>query len=388
MKIVITSITDSGILRVRSELIQELFQKKYKVYVVTPQVNDYKALIEMGCEFVPINIQAHGTNPANDFKVYKDYLNIYRRIRPDVVVSYTIKPNVYSGLACQRLKIPYIATINGIGDAIFNRGVLAFITLNLLKIGLRKAEVVFFQNKKNQQLFNDKKVVSEIKSVLIPGSGINLDIHPFEEFPKIENPITLTFIGRISRDKGIYELIEAGLILKKKGYQFLINIVGNCPDTFRKLIDDAEKNGFVHYIGKVHFSEIHKILAKSSAVILPSYHEGIANVLLEGGAAGRPIIASFAEGCEDTFDDGISGIGFEPKNVDSLVTALERFFKMTNEERRIMGMAARNKIAIEFDRKIVTAAYVDKISLIERSFLYNSSKGTSQKVGAKKDTSM
>lgn len=366
MRIAITSITDSGILRVRSELIKELLMLGHKVIVVTPQVTDYRILIEMGCDFFPINIQAHGTNPVKDLKVFNKYMKIYKQIKPDVVLSCTIKPNVYSGLACQLLKIPYIATVNGIGDAIFNKGFLGFVTLNLLRMGLRKGSFVFFQNTKNKKLLVEHGVVTEDKTVMVPGSGINIQLNPYEDYPKEDRLITLTFIGRVSRDKGIREIVEAGHTLKNKGHDFIINIVGNCPDSFRPMITKAEQEGIVNYIGKVEHSAIHGILAKSHAVLLPSYHEGIANVLLEGGAAGRPILASFAEGCEETFDDGISGIGFEPQNVDSLVKALERFFKMTNVERKKMGIAAHKKVVTEFDRSIVNAAYIDKIYLIER----------------------
>lgn len=366
MKIVISSITDSGILRGRSELIKELLDLGNQVIVVTPQVVDYKNLAKLGCETININIQAHGTNPITDLKLLNEYIKIYKQVKPDVVLTCTIKPNVYSGLACQRLRIPYIATINGIGDAIFNKGLLSKVSLTMLRAGLRKATCVFFQNTKNKQLLVEHGIVSEDKAIIVPGSGINVELNPYEEYPEVKEPVAMTFIGRISRDKGIRELLEASRIVKSKGYNFTVNIVGNCPDGFRKLINDAVKEGVINYLGKVEHAAIHGILANSHAVILPSYHEGIANVLLEGGAAGRPILATFAEGCEETFEDGITGIGFAPQSTDALIKALEKFLTMQNEERKKMGVAAHKKIVTEFDRKIVNAAYIDKIKLFER----------------------
>lgn len=367
MKIVITSITFEGIMRNKKDLLVKLRDIGHAICIVAPSSSSTDGCRELGFDYYPIAIASHGKNPLNDYGVYRQYLKLYKMIKPDLVLALTIKPNVYSGFACRRLGIPYIGTINGIGDAIFNGGILSALTLCLLKNGLKKAEAVFFQNKTNRQLFIDKGIVKAEDAYLVPGSGININQHPYEEYPLSTEPVVLIFIGRMSKDKGIRELIEASRILKEKGLKIVINLVGACSGIYKDMVDSAVKDGLVNCLGKVEPHEIHKILTNSHAVLLPSYHEGIANVLLEGGAAGRPIIATFAEGCEETFDDGISGIGFKPRDVDSLLQAIEKFLNMTNEERKIMGLEAHKKIIREFDRNIVDDAYMKRIQDWEKN---------------------
>lgn len=361
MRIAVSSVTYEGIKRNKSELLKKLSEKGNEIFIVSPRPEKNNGGIGM---HFPVEIEAHGKNPLKDYNLYRQYIGVYKKIKPDVVLNLTIKPNVYSGLACQKLHIPYIGTINGVGDAIFNKGLLSALTLNLLKIGLKKAEYVFFQNTKNQQLFASKGIVQREKMVLVPGSGINISLHPYEDYPESSSPVIFTFIGRVSRDKGIYELITASRRLKAKGEIFQVNVVGSCPDAYKRFIEKAVNDRTINYLGKVEPGEIHSILAQSHAVLLPSYHEGIANVLLEGGSAGRPIIATFAEGCEETFDDSVSGIGFIPQSTDSLAEAMEKFLRMSNSERKCMGIEAHKKIVTEFNRDIVDAAYMDRISKV------------------------
>lgn len=364
MRVAIASITYEGVMRNKKEMMQKLLRERNELCIIAPSSRSTDDSKELGIKFYPISIESHGKNPFADYRLYKDYIVLYKQIKPDVVLNLTIKPNVYSGLACRKLHIPYIGTINGVGDAIYNGGFLSKITLRLLKAGEKKAECVFFQNKKNRALFVGNSIVPESKTMLVPGSGINVELHPYEEYPESSSPVVLTFIGRVSKDKGTNELLETARILKEKKADVQINVVGGCVDSYKNLIDQAHREGVVNYLGRVEPTAIHGILKDSHAVLLPSYHEGIANVLLEGGSAGRPIIASFAEGCEETFDDGISGIGFEPKSTDALLKAIERFLKMSNPERRIMGIEAHRKIVAEFNRDIVDAAYINKIRAI------------------------
>ena len=365
MRIIIASISYEGIIRNKKELLMKLKKLGHEIFIIAPYSSESKEAMSLGFTYYPIAIEAHGKDMISDLKVYKQYLSLYKTIKPNLVLNLTIKPNVYSGMACRRLNIKYIGTINGVGSAIYNGGLLGSITLWLLKKGLKSAECVFFQNKKNRDLFIKKGITTEDRSSLVPGSGINIGLHPYEEYPSDDGPITLTFIGRISKDKGINELIEVARILYSRKENLIINIVGSCPDSYKDLIMGANSKGIIHYLGRVEPREIHGIIKESHAVILPSYHEGIANVLLEGGAAGRPIIASFAEGCEETFDHGVSGIGFEPKNTEALLSAIEVFLKMTNEERKKMGIEASKKITKEFNRDIVDDAYIKEIVKLE-----------------------
>lgn len=366
MNIVMTSITLDGVIRNKFELLTELKKNGHNIIVITPiEKEKINILEDQGFHYYPISIQAHGKNPFKDFGLYKAYMKVYRSICPDIVISMTIKPNVYSGLACEKLHIPYIATINGIGDAIYNGGLLGRLSICLLKLGLKNASYVVFQNQENRALFLNNRITTGSKAVLVPGSGINLVKHPFEKYLHVDEPLILTFIGRLSKDKGVHELVEAYKKLYEENHKIELNIVGSCPDNMKPLIDEAKGLG-IKYYGRVDSSEIHSIIRNSHAVILPSYHEGISNVLLESGATGRPIIASDVEGCKETFDDGISGIAFKPKSADEIYSAVLKFINMTHDQKMEMGKAARKKIESEFDRNIVTNKYMDLIKNITK----------------------
>lgn len=365
MRIAITSITYEGLIRCNREFFEILKSLGHEVYIVSPsKTNTYEA-IRNGYHYCPIIIEPHGKNPLREYGLYKQYKTVYGIIKPDLVISMTIKPDVYSGLACGKLKIPYFAVVNGVGDAIYNGGLLAWVVLTLLKFGLRRSKWVFFQNHVNRDYFIQKKIVKECNSSLVPGSGINLEDHPYEEYPEEADTIVFTYIGRLSKDKGIRELLEATKILKNEYGNICFNLVGSCSDEYKEKVLEANNDKYVNYLGNVPSGEIHSIIKDSHAIVLPSYHEGVPNVLLEAGAAGRPIIATFTEGCEDTFDDGISGIGFEIKSTRALVNAIEKFLSMTMEERKLMGIEANKKISKEFDRNIVNREYMTLISKLE-----------------------
>lgn len=357
MRVVVTSITYEGIIRTNLEFLQALKDYGFDVYLVSPPSNNNMEQ-EGEWKFVPVNIEPHGTNPLQDYQLFRQYVKIYKEIKPDLVVSMTIKPDVYSGLACRVLHLNYMGVVNGVGDSIYNRGILSEFVLFLLRLGFKRSEWVFFQNNDNRDLFLSKRVVKSGRSSVVPGSGINLSEHVYEEYPDDKDGIQFTYIGRITKDKGISELVGAAEVIHQRHPNVVINIIGACTDAFVDVVQDAHSKHLINYIGTVPYKEIHDIVKKSHAVILPSYHEGIPNVLLEGGAAGRPIIATFAEGCKETFDDGVSGIGFEVKNKDAIVEAIEKFLSMSNAERRQMGIEAHKKISKEFDRKLVVNSYM------------------------------
>lgn len=356
MNIVITSITYDGIVRGKGELLLELIDAGHKIFIVSPPGTNYSFVTDHSITYVPIQIESHGKNPISDFQLYLEYVRVYRTIKPDIVLSMTIKPNAYSGMACRRLHIPYIATINGIGDAIYNGGLLRKVSIALLKTGLKDASYVVFQNINNRDLFLKEGITTSSKTVLVPGSGVNLDKHPFESYPNNKHPIVLSYIGRISHDKGIDELLQSAEILRDE--DLTINIIGACSTPYVSIINEAVNKGIINYKERVPSDQIHEIIKQSHAIILPSYHEGISNVLLESAASGRPIIASLVEGCAETFENGVSGIGFEAKSVSSLISAVKCFLALPYAKKEKMGCEAYKKVSKEFDRRIVTRTYL------------------------------
>ena len=317
---------------------------------------------QTGCIFEPYAFNRHGTNPLAEMRMIRDYKKIIKRVSPDVVLTYTIKPNIYGGMACASLGVPYVANITGLGTAVENGGILQKITLTLYKIGLRKAQNVFFQNSSNLDFMLKHGIIKGAYD-LLPGSGVNLERHYFEEYPKDNDSLTLLFIGRLMKDKGIEELIEASKVICHKHNNIKFVAIGDCEADYKERLNSIQTNCPIQFLG--HQADVHSYIKNSHAVILPSYHEGMANVLLEAAAGGRPVLASDISGCRETFDEGVSGFGFKPRDVDSLCEAIEKFIALPYEKKAEMGRAGRRKMEREFDRKIVVDKYMEIINEIK-----------------------
>ena len=359
MRILILSNFGMGLYKFRKELLQELIKHGHEVFVSLPN-DDYVPLLEnLGCEYIESNVDRRGTNPLADMKLLFSYIKIINKTKPDIVLTYTIKPNVYGGIACRITKTPYLPNITGLGTAVENKGLIQKITLYLYKIALKNPECIFFQNESNRQFFIERGIIKN-KSKVIPGSGVNLDQHCYEEYPNNKGNIRLLFIGRIMKAKGIDELLKAAKEIKESQKNVEFHIVGFCEEGYLEELRELNDSGIIHYHGQQ--DDVHKFIKDSHATILPSYHEGTSNVLLESASTGRPILASNVTGCKETFDAGISGIGFEVKSVKALISAIQQFLALPHENKKQMGIAGRKKMEQEYDRKIVTNAYLEQIS--------------------------
>ncbi|MGN1313718.1 MAG: glycosyltransferase family 4 protein [Lachnospiraceae bacterium] len=357
MRIVILTNADIGLYKFRKELIEQ-FCKEHEVYIILPDGEFIEPLKKLGCKFVPLEFNRRGTNPIADLGQVKRYVRLLKKLKPNIVLTYTIKPNVYGGIACQITKSPYIANVTGLGTTIENGGLLSFISMTLYKIGLRGAGCVFFQNKNNELLFVDKKIVKG-KARLIPGSGVNLQTHYVEPYPSDQDDIRFLFVGRIMKDKGIGELLEAIHQIHKENHNVVLDIVGWSDEDYSEALKKAEQEGAVCYHGLQ--SDVHPFYARCHCVVLPSYHEGTANVILEASSTGRPVITTHVPGCQETFDEGITGFGCEAKSSKSLAEAMKKFLAVPQERRARMGMAARAKMEKEYDRNLVLKAYQEEI---------------------------
>lgn len=366
MIVLMLGASSNGMFRGCEELIGKLKEEKAMVYVAAPNKGEVNGLTRIGAKYIPFDYKAHSKNPFVDISLYKKYRKLIKRIRPAIVLTYTVKPNVYAGMVCKQLNIPYIANITGLGDAVENPGILRNITMFLTRIGLRKAEAVFFQNKSNLDFYVSKKVVSPNQAILIPGSGINLEKNIFEKYPIQDYNLKLIYIGRITKDKGASELFYCVKTIKDK-YPFVtFIIIGKASLEYEEELMSLESQKYLTCVGYIESTKIHNYIKESHALIFPSYHEGMANVLLEAAACGRPVISSLACGCKETFDDNISGIGFEPKNKEAFIKAVEKFIKLPYEQKKCMGEKGRLKIEKEFDRVMVVDRY---INVIERALV-------------------
>ena len=356
-RVLILTNYDMGLYKFRRELIASLCDE-YEVVICVPPGEYGTKLSELGARIVNCEMERRGMNPLHELALLMQYKHIVKAEHPNVVLTYTIKPNVYGGMVCKAQKIPYISNVTGLGTTIENGGVTSKLSLFLYKVGLSKAYCVFFQNKANHEYFKENGIVKG-KTQIIPGSGVNLNDHPFEEFPPVNKEIRFLFIGRIMKDKGIQELLDAIKIIKQKGNDVSLDIVGEFDEDYEAVIWEAEKSGYIRFHGLQ--ADVHPFIKNAHCVVLPSYHEGMANVMLEAASTGRPVITTNVPGCRETFDEGITGYGCEAQNVESLVSAIECFMSLDADQMAQMGRAGRFKVEKEFDRNIVINSYMEQI---------------------------
>ena len=367
MRILILANNDVGLYRFRRELIERLLAV-YEVYISLPQGEFVDPLVKLGCRYIKTQFDRRSINPINDLKLLFAYIRMIKKCDPEIVLTYTIKPNVFGGIACRVTGKPYISNITGLGTSIENEGFLKVITLMLYRISLKNSDCIFFQNRPNCDLFIKEKI-TQSRTRVIPGSGVNLSVHKLEEYPSEECELRFLFIGRVMKDKGIEELLEGAQKVKAFFPQVRFNIVGECDEDYYEILHVSEQMGIIHYYGQQ--SDIHSFIKESHCTVLPSYHEGTANVLLESAATGRPVITTRVPGCAETFDEGISGFGCTARDVNSLVDAIVRFIKLPRKQKVEMGLAGRKKMERQYDRNIVINAYTEEITKLNGRGLGN-----------------
>ena len=355
-KVLILANSASGLYDFRNELVLALLQEN-EVYVSLPDEEKAPALAREGCKVFHTPIDRRGVNPVRDIRLFADYFRLMRRIKPDVVLTYTIKPNIYGNLCCRILRIPYLANITGLGSAFENGGLVQKIVVFLYRMALKKAQCIFFQNKTNQEIFAQYGIRGH-RTRLVPGSGVNLDRHTYKEYPAKARTVFL-YVGRLMKEKGIDELIYAASRLHEEAPEVLFRLVGNYEEDYRARVEAYEKQNIVEHTD--YQKDVTPFYQEASAVLMPSYHEGMSNVILEASASGRPVLASQIPGCQEGFEDGVTGFGFAPRDKEALLCALRRFMALSGEERAQMGKRARAKMEREFDRRQVVQAYMEEI---------------------------
>ena len=355
--------SDIVILRFRKEVLQTFAKKDYDVTLVSPESADIKVFCdENNIKHISVDINRRGKNPLTDLKLLITYFKIIKTEKPDYIFSYTIKPNLYVGLVNLFFRKKFFPNVTGLGSVFANNNLLTKLVVSLYKLSFRSATKVFFQNTQNKQLFLDKNIIKAEKSILLPGSGVNLDKYRYVDYPKDDGEIKFVFLGRIMKEKGIYELISAFKYFSEKYNNICLDIYGFCEGDEQNLRDSIRNYENICYKGFVEETEV--VIISCNAIVLPSYHEGLSNVLLEASAMGRPVLASNIPGCKETFDDGVSGFGFDPRNVEALVNAMDKFIKLPYTKKYEMGLNSRKKVEKEFDRNIVVKKYLEQIEAL------------------------
>lgn len=347
-----------GLHSFRKEVMKAIVDAGYDVYISEPDDDERARYFEgIGCHIIRTEFDRRGMNPLADLKLMLTYRILIRQLKPKAILTYTIKPNVYGGLACRLTGTPQLANVTGLGDAIENGGWLQKLTLSLYRIGIKKAKCVFFQNQTNRDFCVSHRVTGE-QNVLLPGSGVNFEHHQLQPYPE-DGTIKFLFIARLLKDKGTEEFFETARVIKKKYPNTEFQILGWCEGDYQQQLDELVKAGVINYLGST--SDVRPFLAKVHCTIMPSYHEGMSNVNLESAANGRPVITTDVPGCRETVDDGETGYLVKPRSAEDLIAKVEQFLLLSYEEKVAMGHAARTKMEREFDREIVVKKYLKEI---------------------------
>lgn len=342
----------------RKEVIEELL-KEYEVRICYPYGPNVEKFKKMGCSFTDIYIDRRGVNPLKDLKLLHTYKQVLINYKPDVVLTYSIKPNVYGGYLCGKMKIPFLANITGLGTALENPGILQKIAILLHKFGLKKVHTVFVQNEENKQFFIDHNLYPN-RLCLIPGSGVNTEEFDYLDYPLGKEKHFL-YIARVMKEKGIDEYLEAAKVIKKEYPNTYFHILGFCEENYLDKLKKLEEQGIIQYHGLVEdVREYHKF---SCCTIHPSYYpEGMSNVLLEACSCGRPVITTNRSGCKEIVKEGFNGFIFEQKNSESLIREIKKFLSLDYERQVELGDNARKFVIERFNRKIIIKKYMDSIN--------------------------
>lgn len=359
--------TSWNIYNFRAPLIRALKATGYSIISAAPDDNYTTRLHALVDQHLPLPMDNAGTSPLRDIALFFRYLRLLRLTKPAIMLTYTVKPNIYGGLAARLLGIPVITNISGLGTAFMNRNWLTRVVAVLYKYALQNSACVFFQNAEDRDLFIAMKLVASQKTALIAGSGIDLDhFHPQYNAQKLADaPTAFVLIARLLWDKGISEYIAAARIVKAKYPHILFRIVGPRGVQNKTAITETQiaqwaADGIVEYLGET--DDVRTVIARHDCVVLPSYREGLSRVLLEAAAMGKPLIATDVPGCRQVVDHEINGLLCKPRNAEDLARAILKFLHTPSQQREHMGHESRAKAEREFDEKNIFAAYIEKIT--------------------------
>lgn len=340
----------------RLNLIDKFIAEGMDVVVIAP-VDEYLTYKEKypkvrhyGLRF----LDRDSTNPVRDILLLLELVRKYKKIKPDILLHFTNKPNIYGGIAAKLVGIKSVAVVTGLGYAFINKGFVRAAMTWLYKFSARYHHMFIFENIEDRELFQDLGIVSKDKSISVKGCGVNIDyFHPYPN-ARIKEKTIFTFIGRLLYDKGIREFVEAARQLKQVRKDVEFWIVGELdaenPATIDKddLIKWVEED-IIYYHGFV--KDVRPIIANSDCIVLPSYREGLPRIIIEGMAMSKPVITTHVAGCEETVDHGINGFLVTMKDVSDLVISMNEFLALPVDSKHLMGQEGREKAVNEFDDK-------------------------------------
>ncbi len=360
MKIAIVLNTSWNIFNFRKSLVQSFLEKGHEIHSIAPVDAYTEKLTEMGCIHTPVKMDSRGANPIKDILLILELYNIYRRIKPDVILHFTIKPNIYGTIAASLLRIPVINNVCGLGTIFLKPTLVSKVAIYMYKFAFMFPKKIFFQNEDDRQLFLKLHLVRGNICDTLPGSGIDLEeFQPFEKEKK-EQKFTFLLISRLIYDKGIREFVEAVSRLRKRGLSARFQVLGAIDEKHKrgipaKTINDWFKRENIQYLGTS--KNVKSIVRRADCVVLPSYREGTPRTLLEAASMGLPLITTDVPGCRNVVEEGYNGYLCKPRNPDDLADKMEKMYFLSEEELKSLGDNSRKKAENQFDVKHVIEKY-------------------------------
>jgi glycosyltransferase involved in cell wall biosynthesis len=360
-KVLILSNVTYDLYSMRREVVQAIIDSGYDVSISAILGRNSDDFSHMGCHMFASPVDRRGINPIADFKLLVHYIKLLKDIKPDIVLTYTIKPNLYGGIACSKYHVPYLSNVTGLGSAESASTLVKAIIKTLYKLGLKKSRCIFYQNEDGLKKVNT--ILSRKDNYkLIPGSGVNTEYFKLLEYPG-DDEINFLYISRIMKEKGIDQYLEAAEKIKEKYQNVKFHILGFCEEDYESILREYEKRDLIQYHGMQN--DVREFHIFCHCTIHPTYYsEGMSNVLLESASSGRPIITTDRFGTREIVEDGITGYLFKEKDMNELVGRIEKFLSLTNKQRKEMGIRGRTKVTNEFNRQIVVNEYLKEIERI------------------------
>ncbi len=367
MKVAIVLNTSWNIYNFRLNFVRALLEKGYEVHTIAPHDNYTQNLQEIGCIHHDVKMDSRGANPIKDIALTFELWGIYRKVRPDIILHYTIKPNVYGTLAASVLKIPTINNVCGLGTVFLKNNIVSVFAMFLYKVAFKFPRKVFFQNPDDLALFLNRDLVPSKSADLLPGSGIDLAHFQPMEFKRNET-FTFLLISRLITDKGILEYIEAIKSLRKKGINARFQLLGAKDPEHKRgiqlpVIDNWIRTNTVEYLGTT--DDVRQFIEKADCIVLPSYREGTPRTLLEAASSSKPIVATDVPGCHHVVIDNYNGLLCKLKNSEDLALKMEQMLSLDDQTIKKFGENGRKKIEFEFDENLVISKYLQEISTLK-----------------------
>jgi glycosyltransferase involved in cell wall biosynthesis len=362
-RIVLAYNTSWYVWKFRMPLIKALRDRGNEVIVLAPRDEYTDRIVSSGAAFCPIRLSAKGRNPFQEILTAVAFFRAYRKLCPDAVLHYTIKPNLYGSLAARALRIPAIGNVTGLGTLFDRKGGLRAAVSLLYKAAFKRVQRVFFQNRDDLASFVGRGLVAGSRADLLPGSGV--DLRRFAPRPRSPGPFTFLFLGRLLKAKGVEDLITASRILAKKLEGFRVVVLGKREEgdpgaANRRILELASAEGVVELAGNA--DDVRPFIAMADCIVLPSYYrEGTPRSLLEAAAMGKPLIAADSIGTREPVRDGVNGYLCRPRDPADLAAKMLGIATLSEDARAAMGAASRRIAEERFDERIVTAKYIEVI---------------------------